>query len=664
MATTESADIEEIVKPLARRVDDVVLQNVVSNMLEEISNENIVSVENMNLFLKSSQKKIKCVLSHQEVLYGYRVHCATHSIPVDEKIVQLLQTNSHRSQSGVTVFALVTSPTPNGQQFSCKFDCKFCSKRPGQPRSYDEREPAVSRANRWNFDPVDQIRDRAFSYISTGHPIDKMEVIVIGGTWSSYPLDYQLDFITSIYYAANTFYDSQVRANLRQMMSLEEEKTINKTSVLRVIGLTLETRPDCINYEELHRYRKYGVTRIQMGIQQIDDRLLERINRMHTVEHTIRAIQMLLDCGFKVDGHLMPDLPHPLKIGVNPKKELTADDIDWDYDVYEADKKMFREVFTGTKFRIDQLKIYPLSIVDFSDLKDEYEAGLIRSYAEEKVENAGNYYKKDSKQKFSRIHEMLIYAETLIPESMRLNREVRDIPTEDIIGGTRDSSMRQVIQREMAKRGLKCKDIREREVKKQNISPENAILVVREFEASDGREYFLSFETPDNETLFGFLRLRLSENSGKLLKFNKNGQIREKIVCFEELIDTALIRELHVYGQTTPIGKTNKNGETVQHFGFGTRLVNEAFKIAQNHGYTKIAVISGNGVEEYYKRKFDFVDGENYLIKHLEKNYSVEQSNDQMDDDLLEKQIKFPFVAIFMIIFAIASYLISLMVSV
>lgn len=193
--------------------------------------------------------------------------------------------------------------------FSCKYDCFYCPSEPGQPRSYIKKEPAVARANQHRFDAINQFRDRGLTYLINGHPFDKVELIVLGGTWTSYPRDYQDDFICDLYYAANTFYNKDYETNPREKKTLEEEILMNETSFCRIIGLTLETRPDQINAEEIIRFRRFGVTRVQLGVQHVDKDILQYVNRGCYTEDAINAIRLLKDSCYKVDIHLMPDLP-------------------------------------------------------------------------------------------------------------------------------------------------------------------------------------------------------------------------------------------------------------------------------------------------------------------------------------------------------------------
>ena len=560
--------------------------------------------KNINKFMSKMQSKHKMQLTKVNLLRAYMSHCVNNHQQHDPAIIKLLQRKPGRSQHGVMPVAVVMSPYPLGQTFTCKWDCSYCPNEEGQPRSYLKKEPGVQRANQNNFDPVLQMRDRLGSYFRTGHPCDKLEIIILGGTWDSYPEEYRTDFITKLYFAANTFYDSQKVDELRECGSLDEEKEINAESKCQshIIGITIETRPDCITGKSLKYLRRLGVTRIQMGVQHIDQRLLHRINRQCKTETVYLAIKNMLNCGFKYDIHIMPDLPRPF---INEKQDInnvTNEDIDQTYSVYEADRCMFAKIVNVNDDQIkpDQIKIYPCEIVPFSRFEKEYNDGIHEPYAEQ----------IDPKENLSRLNVILMEFKSQINPWVRLNRVIRDIPNDYIIGGNKNVNMRQELAHQMAERGLHCKCIRCREVGGSKISPDSAVLKVRKYRASDGDEYFVSFETDDEKTLFGFVRLRLSRLSG--IFTHSNG---EQETIFVELDDCAMIRELHVYGDTTPVN--GNNGEKKhQHVGFGTRLLEEVFKIAREHKYEKISVIAGNGVTEYYQ-KFGFENHEFFMVKYF-----------------------------------------------
>lgn len=468
---------------------------------------------------------------------------------------QLLVKKAQKSQSGVLVITVLTSPYPQvsgkkPQKFSCQWNCYYCPNEPGQPRSYLHDEPSVLRANRNDFDPVLQFCDRAVTLAMNGHPVDKIELLILGGTWASYPVDYQEEFIRDLFYAANTFFDRPKRAR----KSLADEKFENESSAVKIIGLTLETRPDCINKEELIRFRKFGCTRVQLGIQHTDDVVLTKINRGCTNADAIRAIRLLRDTGYKMDIHLMPNLP-----GSTPEKDI----------------EMFEYVLHSPDVQADQWKIYPCEITPWTVIKKWYESGDFVPYGD------------------NELMRVLMHVKKQVHPWIRLNRVIRDIPSQYILGGVDEPNLRQVILKNMAANGTPCRCIRCREIRDQREVLDTCELVIREFEASKGHEYFLSYESPDRRVICAFLRLRISSNPGAGI--------------FPELEHAGLVRELHVYGQMIASTEKQKvvgddNGDQVQHVGLGTKLMQEAERIARGHGLKKLAVISGVGVRNYYRK--------------------------------------------------------------
>ena len=487
-----------------------------------------------------------------------------------------------------------------------------------QPRSYLSSEPAVSRANQNGWDCVAQFRDIAGKRIVCGHNVTKVEGIVIGGTWSYYPKDYQDRFIRDFYYAANTLYSS---LPIRERKSLSEEIKINETTRCRVIGLTLETRPDFITKREIIRLRNFGCTRVQLGIQHINDDILRYINRGCNHSKSVKAIKLLKDAGFKVDIHLMPDLPSSN---------------------FWEDVRMFEYVLNKEELQADQWKIYPCQTLEHSEIKRWYEEGKYKPYFENrKIINFDNiyldeFYKRtkvvyiysilmmlvissisifleDNNILFlnliplillvgrsimeyfnqdyvsNELFHLLIYFIPKVHPWIRLNRIVRDNPTHKIVGGLDKPHYRNIIEDRLRETKNYSQDIREREIKGRKYDPNNIKLVRRSYRGSGCQEYFLSFEDVKNNYILGFLRLRLPK------KTNTH--------YLKELNGASLIRELHVYGWMVPQGDKSK---LVQHRGFGRRLVKEAERISKNNGYHKVSIISGVGVREYYNKKLDY----------------------------------------------------------
>jgi ELP3 family radical SAM enzyme/protein acetyltransferase len=478
-----------------------------------------------------------------------------------DDIIPFLRHKSIRSDSGVVVITVVMRP----DKFSCPNDCHYCPNEPGQPRSYLSNEPAVARANESQFDCVSQVHSRINTLRRNGHPIDKLEIIVLGGTFSSYPRDYQYEFMRDLYYAANIIKNDSVH----HRMSLEIEQSMNEVADVKIIGISLETRPDHITKGEIRRFRTYGCTRVQLGVQHTDNAILDGVNRGHTVESSIKAIRLLRDNGFKVDLHIMPDLP-----GSTPEK----------------DKVMITTILESPDFIPDYLKIYPCLDVDFTEIRKWKLDGRWKPYADS---DDGTL-----------ITEVVLHAKKLSKEYIRYNRIQRDFCEEapGILGYESKnirSNFRQLLELEMKKRGMSCRCIRCREIRNAKFLVSDIYYKYETYNTNGGLEYFVSATVNDN--LIGFIRVRIP---------NENSQM-----AFQSLHNCALVRELHVYGMMTPV---SKNKTHAQHFGVGTQLLKYADTIAIMHTKTSLAVISGVGVRNYY-RKFNYVldsDG-NYLIKSL-----------------------------------------------
>ncbi|GMG15367.1 unnamed protein product [Phytophthora fragariaefolia] len=522
------------------------------------------------------RRKFKCLPKKSQMKFVLGLLVQKGAAPKGLALEKLLVKKAQKSQSGVLVVTVLTSPYPEvggkKQRFSCQWNCYYCPNEPDQPRSYLHDEPSVLRANRNDFDPVLQFCDRCVTLAMNGHPVDKIELLVLGGTWASYPVEYQETFIRDLFYAANTFFDREKR----ERHSLDEEKLENETAAVKIIGITLETRPDCITPEELRRFRRYGCTRVQLGIQHTDDAILKKINRGCTSADAVRALKLLRDCCYKTDIHLMPNLP-----GSDPEK----------------DRAMFDYVLHSPDLQADQWKIYPCEITPWTVIKKWYDEGSYVPYPDDKL------------------IDLLMDVKAEVHPWIRLNRVIRDIPSQYILGGMDEPNLRQVICNKMIARGTPCKCIRCREVKTDDVAISSAECVIRQYEANEGDEYFISFETPDRSKICGFARLRLSQSAG--------GGV------FPELEGAALIRELHVYGQlVAAVSKSKKaaangaasdaEGSHAQHTGFGTQLMMKAEEIARAHGYKKMVVIAGVGVRNFYRRLGFEVEGEGELmIKHL-----------------------------------------------
>ncbi|CAK4079010.1 unnamed protein product [Aphanomyces euteiches] len=515
--------------------------------------------------LISLRRQFKTLPKKSQIKFVYNVLVKRGEAPPHLEIDSLLVKKAGKSQSGVLVVTVLTSPYPHGQKFSCQWNCYYCPNEPNQPRSYLHDEPSVLRANRNSFDPVLQFCDRCVTLALNGHPVDKIELLILGGTWASYPVSYQEEFIRDLFYAANTFHD-RVK---REKRTLEEEKLENETTLVKIIGITLETRPDCITPEELRRFRRFGCTRVQLGIQHTDEAILKKINRGCTTEDAKRAMKLLRDCGYKTDIHLMPNLPGSS---------------------VELDRAMFEYVLHSPDLQADQWKIYPCEVTPWTVIKKWYDAGTYVPYGDNELMS------------------LLMDVKAQVHPWIRLNRVIRDIPSQYILGGMDEPNLRQVILKRMEQAGIPCRCIRCREIKAHAPAATKAELFVRTYEANEGTEYFLSFETPDEKTICGFCRLRLSPTAG--------GNV------FPELEGAALVRELHVYGQLVVVNSTDKT--KAQHGGFGTQLMHKAEQIAKSKGFTKMAVIAGVGVRNFYRKLGFEVEGEGELmIKHFPPQKSI-----------------------------------------
>ena len=551
-------DIEDIVstdtKSLTEEQITILREELVKNEFDKIID-----------FIKFIQRTYKFNCSKIDLIKIYN-SLGYDDYNLKKKLIKKIQ----KSQSGIISVTVLTSGTPeytnkNGERvkgtFSCLHNCSFCpNEKPSeannwtqQPKSYLYTEPAVLRANQNNFDPIKQMNSRISSLEKMGHEIDKIELLVLGGTWSEYPKEYQEEFITKLYYAANVYYNKR-----EEILTLEQEIEINETAKIHIIGLTLEMRSDSINIKEIERLRRFNCTRVQLGIQHIDNEILKMNNRGESVEKTKQAIKLLKNNCYKIDGHLMLNL-----YGSSVEK----------------DKQMLDEILTNPELQLDQLKIYPCAVVPFTKIKELYEAGIYKPY--------------DDKY----LYELIKNFKMNITKQFRINRIIRDISGHYIIGGYSQQfvSTRQKLLEDMKINNWSCKCIRCREIKGNKI--ENAELEIMEYEASGGTEYFISFES--GNYLIGFIRLRLNKDNNKILSILEN---------------SALIRELHVYSTLSNVG--NNDTHSLQHKGYGRRLIEKAEEIAKLNGFNKIAIIAGTGVRNYYK-KFGYTLIETFMIKSL-----------------------------------------------
>lgn len=482
-----------------------------------------------------------------QLLSAYHNLVKNGKIKTNKNIERILTKRAVRTLSGVAVISVLTKPYP------CTGKCLYCPTEKNMPKSYLSNEPAVMRAILAKFDPFKQIKIRLNALKANGHQTDKIELIVMGGTWSCHSKQYQIWFIKRCLDALN----GKVSKNIVQAHKQ------NQTAKHRCIGLTLETRPDYINKEEIIRMRKLGATRIELGIQHIDDKILKLNRRGHNNATSIKAINLLKQAGFKLNFHMMLNLP-----GSTPAKDLS----------------MFKKLYSSSDYMPDMVKIYPCVVNEHADLFKLWKKGKYKSYSDKQL------------------RKLIIQIKKITPPFVRITRLIRDIPEESIISGNKITNLRQLIANE-AKGHWSCKCIRCREAGHlkliSNFQFSNFKFKKLKYHANGGTEYFLSFESPDEKVLYAFLRLRVDN------KPEKN--------FIPELRDSAIIRELHTYGKMTGIGES---GNDVQHMGFGKKLLAEAEKFTKKNGLKKISVISGIGVRKYYEKQGYKLQGE-YMIKNL-----------------------------------------------
>ncbi len=452
-----------------------------------------------------------------------------------------------RTISGVTPVAVMTSPQ------GCPGKCIYCPTYVATPQSYTPESPAVLRAKSCDYDAAKQVELRLRILSEMGHPTDKIEMIIMGGTFLSYPSEYQYKFIKGCYDALN----GTISGNLK------EAQKINESARHRCVGLCIETRPDWCKEEDIRRMIEFGTTRVELGVQTLDDKIYETVRRGHCVENVIRATGMLKETGLKVHYHWMPGLP-----GSTPEHDL----------------ELSRMMFESESFKPDGLKLYPTMVVEGTVLYEWYRAGAYHPYDKDTMIN------------------LMADIKGLVPKYVRISRVLRDIPAKFIVAGLKDS-LREPLKQIMEQKGISCQCVRCREYGHKvntGLPVGTPVLNRMDYEASGGREIFLSFED-QYMTLFGLLRLRIQKNSSLNPGFGS---------------DTSLIRELHVYGPEVMLG--SKDIEAVQHKGMGKSLLAEAERIASDEfGISRMAILSGVGAREYYRSEgYKLENG--YMIKELQ----------------------------------------------
>ena len=534
-----------------------------------------LGVEQLNKDLLKMMRRKEGMIRKSDVILVYRKMINTGEISKNITVWSLFQKCKTRNISGVCVITLLLDPFPDGQPFSCKHNCYYCpdeSKKNGaehdMPRSYLLWEPAVQRGFRNGWDAVRQMLDRLDSLYNCGNEVDKLEIILEGGTYTEYPTEYLERFHRDIFWAANTYFDSIKR----EPLSIKDEIIINQTAKVPIIGVCIETRPDAINNDWLILFREWGVTRIQLGLQHTNDMVLKKVNRGHMVKDAVDAIKLLKDNCFKIDLHLMPDLP---------------------FSTPELDKKMFRDTFLESDIQPDQVKIYPCEVTPYTVIEKWYNDGKYTPYAETNPDSLVDVVK---------------YGMEICPPWVRIPRVVRDIPLHYVKSGNMYPNLRQIIDNKFKSQGINCKDMRSRETgRNPKYLLKDAIYVIRKYYASGSWEFFISLESKDAVSLFAFIRLRIPPQDHKPL--------------FECLKNKGLVRELHVYGNLVPVGVKNNTNIAVQHKGVGKILLKKAERIAFLNNCKGVAIISGEGVKYYYHAR-GYHEKETFMVKEFINLYN------------------------------------------
>jgi elongator complex protein 3 len=475
----------------------------------------------------------------------------------DPALLSRIRMKPVRSLSGVTTVTVLTKPYP------CPGKCIFCPDDTRMPKSYLPDEPGAMRGLQNAFDPFLQVSTRIASYETVGHPTDKIELLILGGTWSAYRRDYQEEFVKRCFDAMN---GGPAAANL------EEAHHRNENAAHRNVGLVIETRPDEITPNELAWLRHLGVTKVQMGAQSLDERILALNQRGHTVQDTRKACALLRAAGFKIVLHWMPNL-----LGAT----IDSDREDFSH--------LWEEMPNGLGLCPDEIKIYPTQLLKDTELYEYWRRGEYLPYTTDELIG------------------LIADIKPTIPEYCRVNRVIRDIPSPHVVEGNKRTSLRQDVLAELDRRGQHCHCIRCREIRQRKVNPLTLELRDQVYRPSDAEEHFISYVDPDDR-LAGYLRLSLPIYP---VGANESGL---PIAIFGDLEGAALVREVHVYGQSLPVGAEQPGA--AQHAGLGTQLLEEASRIAREAGYRKLAVIAAVGTRLYYEKR-GFQRGERYMVKSL-----------------------------------------------
>ncbi len=525
-----------------RPLDPVTEQAHLLAYLDAIRAEPDLTGEAYNRLVRRLAHEGHPIYSKTQVRRGYLALVEAGVVSHDDDLLRRLRMKPTRTLSGVAPVTVLTRPHP------CPGRCIFCPDDVRMPKSYLSNEPGSMRALMFDFDPYVQVEQRLIAMQRTGHPTDKIELLILGGTWSSYPHNYQEEFIRRCLDAMNG----------AESTCLEEAHHLNEEAPHRNVGLVVETRPDYITLDEVRRLRWLGVTRVQLGVQSLNDRILGINKRGHTVEAVRHAVRLLRGAGFKVALHWMPNL-----LGATPQSDLED----------------FRRFWDDPALRPDEMKLYPTGLIRGTELYQYYERGQYRPYTQDELIS------------------LLMACKALVPTYCRLNRVMRDIPAPDIAAGVTVSNLRQVVQDMLREAGTPCRCIRCREVGHELVNPSQARIDMLRYDTDHSQEVFLSAVTPEDR-LMGFLRLSLPTAPAPL----------------EEIDGQAVIRQVQVYGPVVPFDDTPRG--RAQHQGLGTRLIAEAQAVARAAGFTRVAVIAAVGTRSYYRR-LGFELGDLYMSAPL-----------------------------------------------
>jgi len=530
--------------------------NEFKNIFEEIESKRYWRENDLSTILRRYPKDGKGLYRHDELVAQYKKLVKERKILPSKIVEERIRLKPIRTQSGVATVTVLMKP------FVCPGNCIFCPNEPNMPKSYIASEPGAQRALKYDFDPYLQAYNRIRALQDIGHKTDKIELIILGGTCSVYPQEYIIWFVKRCFDAMNSFSGKSFKnddgIDSISWEKLEEVQRINETTKCRNVGLVLETRPDYITKDEVVRLRRLGATKIQIGIQSLDNGILDLNMRGHGVKESKKAFELLRLAGFKIHAHWMPNL-----YGSTVKKDI----------------KDFKKLWSKD-FRPDELKIYPTSIIGNTILEKYYKEGKYKPYSYD---------------------ELLILFENILPLTpryCRLTRIVRDIPSNEIIAGNKRTNFRQIAQEHIKKKDLKIQDIRSREIRGEKITWDDLELEVVKYSTSVSQEYFISYKTKYTDKICSFLRLSLPK----------------KEIYIDELKGASIIREVHVYGNVVNIGKESK-GES-QHLGLGKKMIEMAEDISKENRFEKISVISAIGTREYYKERA-FIKGSLYMSKTI-----------------------------------------------